>query len=669
MKSARSTEEIALGIRRRVFEHTIRNNGGYLSQACSAAEQLAWLYNEELHLGLSTLPMVPSLFSGVPSINNSNYKTGAGYNGPAAPQYDRVLIAPAHYALVAYATLVEVGRMAPEGLAMFNQDGSSVEQIGAEHSPGMEGHNGTLGVGLSTGAGLAWARKRRLESGRVWVFMSDGEVQEGQTWEAIQSCTHHKIDNIKVIMDVNCQQCDGAMDSVMKVGNIRKKMEEFGAVVRAINGHDLEAIREAAATPHPEKPLIILANTCPYQGMPALRARFPRLHYVRFKTEYERAKMNKDIAASLNIAPVDFIPLKSVSPTKKSSLQSSGKIKRCESNNLQSIEMVSRPYERAFIKYAESNPDILCLSADLTSSCEIDTFRDKYPDKFISLGMAEQNMLSFAGGLGLAGFRPFVHTFGVFLYRRPYDQLIASIAYPRRKVRLMGFLPGITTPGGMTHQAIEDISVMRSIPNMTILETGDATEVESICAAADSVDGPVYCRVLRGLVPRLFDTAIKIGEIRELALGKDILVVTSGIMTEEALLTRHALKKIGISIRHLHLHTIKPIDKSAILDHIASVNFGVITLENHVVDGGVGSLIAEIIADNGMDKRLIRLGLQDTYAHGGSRLYLTKYYGFDAMALIRGIEVLTGELFGVTEQDLEKVRIEPPSSIIKAEGL
>ncbi|NQX79829.1 MAG: transketolase [Hyphomicrobiaceae bacterium] len=331
--------------------------------------------------------------------------------------------------------------------------------------------------------------------------------------------------------------------------------------------------------------------------------------------------------------------------------------------------MVSRPYERAFIKYAESNPDILCLSADLTSSCEIDTFRDKYPDKFISLGMAEQNMLSFAGGLGLAGFRPFVHTFGVFLYRRPYDQLIASIAYPRRKVRLMGFLPGITTPGGMTHQAIEDISVMRSIPNMTILETGDATEVESICAAADSVDGPVYCRVLRGLVPRLFDTAIKIGEIRELALGKDILVVTSGIMTEEALLTRHALKKIGISIRHLHLHTIKPIDKSAILDHIASVNFGVITLENHVVDGGVGSLIAEIIADNGMDKRLIRLGLQDTYAHGGSRLYLTKYYGFDAMALIRGIEVLTGELFGVTEQDLEKVRIEPPSSIIKAEGL
>ncbi len=149
------------------------------------------------------------------------------------------------------------------------------------------------------------------------------------------------------------------------------------------------------------------------------------------------------------------------------------------------VEMVTRPYAAAFEKYAVAHPEVLCLSADLTSSCEIDGFRDRHPDQFVSLGMAEQNMMSFAGGLGLAGFRPFLHTFGVFLYRRPYDQLMASVAYPRRKVRLMGFLPGITTPGGMTHQAIEDVSVMRSIPNMTILETGDATEVESICEAAE----------------------------------------------------------------------------------------------------------------------------------------------------------------------------------------
>jgi transketolase len=333
------------------------------------------------------------------------------------------------------------------------------------------------------------------------------------------------------------------------------------------------------------------------------------------------------------------------------------------------VEMVNRPYERAFEKHALAHPEVLCLSADLTSSCEIDRFRDRHPDRFLSLGMAEQNMLSFAGGLGLAGFRPFVHTFGVFLYRRPYDQLVASIAYPRRKVRLMGFLPGLTTPGGMTHQAIEDVSVMRSIPNMTILETGDASEVESVCAAADGVDGPVYCRVLRGSVPRLFDTPIEVGRMRELALGDDLLIVTSGITTEEALRARGALERAGVSIRHLHLNTIKPFDAKAMLDHIGSVSRGVVTLENHVTEGGVGSLVAEIMADNGVGKRLKRLGLRDTYAHGGSRPYLMRHYGLDATALVRGVEDLLGEDLGVTEADLAEARVEAVHSTQKAEAL
>lgn len=333
------------------------------------------------------------------------------------------------------------------------------------------------------------------------------------------------------------------------------------------------------------------------------------------------------------------------------------------------VEMVARPYASAFEKFAVGKPEVLCLSADLTSSCEIDGFRDRNPDQFLSLGMAEQNMLSFAGGLGLAGFRPFLHSFGVFLYRRPYDQLMASIAYPRRKVRLMGFLPGITTPGGMTHQAIEDVSVMRSIPNMTILETGDATEVESICEAADSVDGPVYCRVLRGSVPRLFDTPIKIGEMRELGSGDDILVVTSGITTEEALRARGSLEKAGVSIRHLHLHTIKPFDSKALLDHIGSVKHGVVVLENHVTEGGVGSLVAETMADAGVGKRLLRLGLKDTYAHGGSRAYLMRYYGLDALALVRGVENFLGQDLSISEEDLEEVRVDAVHSAVKAEAL
>jgi len=305
VRNRKPTEDVALGIRRRVFEHAIRNNGGYLSQACSAAEQLAWLYNEELNLGEPTLPMIPEPFGGVPAADNPDYHTGAGYNGPAAPQYDRLFIAPAHYALVAYATLIEVGRMAPEGLEMFNQDGSSVEMIGAEHSPGMEVHNGTLGIGFSTAAGLAWGRKRRGETGRTWVYMSDGEVQEGQTWEAIQAASHHKIDTLYAIMDVNRQQCDGAMSSVMNVGDIKAKIEAFGGVAVWADAHKLDEIRAAVKTPHLGKPLIILANSSPFRGMPTLQLRFPGLHYIRFRSARERDRMNREIARSLGIDPID----------------------------------------------------------------------------------------------------------------------------------------------------------------------------------------------------------------------------------------------------------------------------------------------------------------------------------------------------------------------------
>lgn len=331
--------------------------------------------------------------------------------------------------------------------------------------------------------------------------------------------------------------------------------------------------------------------------------------------------------------------------------------------------IVTRPYAAAFEAHALANPDVLCVSADLTSSCEVDGFRDRHPDRFLSLGMAEQNMLSFVGGLGLAGYRPFVHSFGVFLYRRPYDQLVASVAYPRRPVRLMGFLPGLTTPGGMTHQAIDDIAVMRTLPNMTVFEAGDATEVEGLCAAADAVDGPVYCRVLRGEVTRLFDTPLVAGQMRELALGSDVLLVTSGIATGEALRASAALAAAGVSLRHLHVSTLKPFDPAPLLDHAASVRHGVVTLENHLVTGGLGSLVAEVMADAGLGKPLVRLGLRDSFAHGGSLAYLLRHYGMDALALAAAVERLIGRKLGLGEGDLAASAEQAVHSAAKPEAL
>ncbi|WP_174803310.1 transketolase family protein [Martelella limonii] len=332
------------------------------------------------------------------------------------------------------------------------------------------------------------------------------------------------------------------------------------------------------------------------------------------------------------------------------------------------VEIVNRPYAAAFETFATARPEVMCLSADLTSSCEVDGFRDRHPDQFLSLGMAEQNMLSFAGGLAMQGYRPFIHTFAVFLYRRPYDQLINSIAYSNRKVRMMGFLPGITTPGGITHQAIEDIAVMRAIPNMTVLETGDATEVETVLEVADSIDGPVYVRVLRGQVPRLFSTPFEFNKLRTLSSGDDILVLTSGVCTEEALRATAALSEKGVGVHHLHASTLKPFDRATFLE-AARGKKGVITLENHIITGGLGTIAAEIIAEEGLGVKLRRLGLNDTFAHGASKPYLMKKYGLDAGALVAAIEDVLGAKLGITDDALQAVRLDAVHSAEKAEAL
>ena len=331
------------------------------------------------------------------------------------------------------------------------------------------------------------------------------------------------------------------------------------------------------------------------------------------------------------------------------------------------MDNVIKPYATAFLKFAQDKPEVLCVSADLTSSCEVDQFRDRYPERFFSMGMTEQHMLSFCGGLAKEGFRPFVHTFSVFLYRRPYDQLVNSIAYSHRKVRLMGFLPGITTPGGVTHQAIEDIAVLRSVPNMTILETGDATEVETVLDVADAIEGPVYVRILRGVVPRLFTTPFQFNQLRLLSQGEDILVVSAGITTEEVMRARSALKKQGVSVTHLHASTLKPFDRNSFLEAVTQIKYGLITIENHLTTGGLGSIVAEILAEEGMGKKLIRLGLQDTFAHGASRAYLMKKYQFDAQAVISAAEQLMHTSFGITEVNLQAIQLDEPHA--KAEDL
>jgi transketolase len=289
---------VAHSVRRGVLAHTLRNDGGYLSQACSSAEVLATLYTRVMRLGPSEGPAEPRHFPGAPGPGNPAAFTGAAYNGPRAPDLDRFVFSPVHYALVLYSVLIEVGRLGRDALDHFNRDGSTLELIGAEHSPGHEVTAGSLGQALSQACGIALARRLRREPGRVWVFMSDGELQEGQTWEAVSMASHYRLDSLGVLVDANGQQCDGAMRGVMTVEPIADRLRAFGAEAREVDGHDVAAIAGAAEAPHPDRPLVVVCRTDPCRGIDLLRERGGRkLHYVRFTSLEERERYEAALAA------------------------------------------------------------------------------------------------------------------------------------------------------------------------------------------------------------------------------------------------------------------------------------------------------------------------------------------------------------------------------------
>lgn len=286
-KAIRSAAVMAENIRYRVFEHVMANNGGYLSQACSAAELLATLYTVA-NLAPLDSPKAPEPFKQVPG-KNAVYLNGGDFHGEMGPDRDRIVVSPAHYALVVYAALIETGRLEASALEQFNKDGSTVEMIGAEHSPGFESTTGSLAQALSTAGGIALGRRLKGETGQVYVFMSDGEFQEGQTWEALQALAFHNLDNVRVIVDVNKGQCDGPMSEVMNIEPLSLRIRAFGCSVDSVPGHDISTLA-TALTRRTGKPHFVLAYTDPVRGVPVLNERSPNLHYLRFTGEEERQR-------------------------------------------------------------------------------------------------------------------------------------------------------------------------------------------------------------------------------------------------------------------------------------------------------------------------------------------------------------------------------------------
>jgi len=375
---------------------------------------------------------------------------------------------------------------------------------------------------------------------------------------------------------------------------------------------------------------------------------------------------------------------------------------------------VVKPYGRALVELARRRPEVVCLSGDLTRQCEVDEFQAEFGDRFIHAGMAEANMIGVAGALARQGFMPFVHSFGVFTTRRPLDQIVNAVAYPRLPVRLVGFMPGVSSPVGPSHQAIEDVALMRAIPGMTVIDVADATETAQVVAAMADVPGPVYLRLRRGEIPVIFPAdhrlsldraqvlewrggeigggapttggagtegggvtwggaqtsggAVSLGGAQMAGLADtegggvsagggvsrggagirgggwtsvsgtaapcDVALLVSGMMVAPALAAARALRAAGAVTVVVNVPVIKPLDTATVLA-VATRSTAVVTAENHTIIGGLGSAVAEALAEAGLGRPLRRIGLADTFAEGAKDApYLFTKYGLTTQHIV-----------------------------------
>ncbi len=302
--------------------------------------------------------------------------------------------------------------------------------------------------------------------------------------------------------------------------------------------------------------------------------------------------------------------------------------------NSASSSLIPKYYGEALVALAKENPKVVTITGDLAPATESDLFREAFPSRFFASGIAEANMIGLAAGMARGGDVPFVHSFSVFLTRRAFDQIAMQIAYPQLNVKLAGFLPGLTTLLGVSHQAIDDLALMRVLPNMTIIEPSSGKQTAAAVRAAAQIEGPVYLRLHKDktiIRDADMDQNLEVGKGQLLLDGEDAIIFASGHMVAEALVAADLLSKSGIKVSVANIHTLKPFDTTFVMQHAIRTGV-VVTAENHSIIGGLGSAVAEVLAEDpsGASIKFKRIGVADTFAEGGTMKYLFKKYGLSA---------------------------------------
>ncbi|MCV7290727.1 transketolase family protein [Mycolicibacterium wolinskyi] len=303
-------------------------------------------------------------------------------------------------------------------------------------------------------------------------------------------------------------------------------------------------------------------------------------------------------------------------------------------------KVVRAPFGHALLAAAKDNPLIVGLSADLAKYTDMHIFRDAMPDRFYQVGMAEQVLMGAAAGLAEEGFIPFASTYSVFATRRAYDFICLDIAERMLNVNIVAALPGLTTGYGPSHQATEDIAILRGMPNLTIVDPCDSVDIEQAVPQLAASPGPTYLRLLRGAVPTVldeYDYTFELGKAAKLRDGNEVLFISSGLMTERALQAAAQLEADNIGVAVVHAPTIKPLDEATILAEIAKDRL-VFTLENHSVVGGLFESVASALVRNGVSRQVSPIALPDEFLVAGALPTLYDRYGVSTSRIVERVK-------------------------------
>ena len=628
-----------------------------LGERCSMSVELLTKTANDLRIDI--VRMIGEAGSGHPggSLSCADIMTALYFGGvlqhnpenPDAPR-DRFVLAKGHAAPALYATLAHAGYFPREELMTLRKLGARLQgHPDSNLVPGVEVSTGSLGQGLSIASGLAAGLRLEGDSHTVFALLGDGECQEGQVWEAAMFAAHQKLDGLVAIVDRNCLQIDGNTADVCDPGDLAAKFAAFGWEAAEVDGHDIGALIEvlnAAKSTRAGKPHVIIARTVKGKGVSFMENEAG--WHGKAPNAEQLAQALQDLGCDKGSDPLSRHACQCDKGSDPLSHHSeSGAEASFPAPKLQVDTSLPKKATRAafgvtLAQLADEGIPIVAVEADLSGSTTTAKFaaaKPEYAKRLFNCGIAEQNMTDVAAGLALAGNVAFTGSFAVFGTGRAYDQIRNTVCYSNLNVKITPTHAGISVgPDGGSHQMLEDISLMRGLPNMRVLVPADYATAAAAIRLAACTPGPVYVRMGRESVPCVYadDIQLALGGSFTLREGADATVVACGLEVCEALIAVEQLAEQGISVELIDAYSVKPLDVQAIAASAAKTGC-VVTAEEHSVYGGLGSAVAEALAGT-CPVPVEFVGMHDKFGKSGSYAELSAHFKMDAAAIADAVK-------------------------------